>query len=78
MSETAPPRYIDWDMLAAWLEAEWLATDRQASPLHRGLYEAYSAVADVMRDSPPKERENRLYQMLRETLTAGEEPAQRW
>jgi alkanesulfonate monooxygenase SsuD/methylene tetrahydromethanopterin reductase-like flavin-dependent oxidoreductase (luciferase family) len=68
----APPR--DWGMLAAWLESDFQNWDRAVHPFHKGMYEAYSTVADLMRDTPTEEREAALYRFLTRVLTAaGEE-----
>ena len=68
---TEGPR--DWYLLAAWLEEDWKDWDRAQHPYHKGLYEAYSTVADLMRDSPPDEREGCLYHFLNSLLRSANE-----
>jgi hypothetical protein len=70
MGDTVTDGLRDWETLAAWLDAEFKSWDREAHPYHRGLAEAYSTMADLMRDSPPEQREGRLYHLLTRVLTS--------
>ena len=63
----------DWFILAAWLDEDWKDWDRTQQPFHKGMYEAYSTMADLMRDSPPDEREGCLYELLTRVLTSHSE-----
>lgn len=73
MSDLTVTPFRDWGLLAAWLRAEWRGTDAETCPYHAGWREAYSIVARIVRDSPPEEREARLYAFLTETLSTGGE-----
>ena len=66
----APPR--NWEMLAAWLRAEWRSVDGEVHPIQQGIYEGYATVANIMKNSPPAEREDCLYNFLMGALTSTE------
>lgn len=75
MPQLASTPLRDWDLLATWLDAEFCALDREAIPYHKGMMEAYSMIADLMRDTPPAEREGCLYHFLTRVFMTGQEEA---
>lgn len=76
MQQLATTPLRDWNMLAAWLDEEWKGMSREDMPYHKGMMEAYSMIADLMRDTPPAEREGCLYYFLtRVFMATGSEEA---
>ena len=63
-----PTPFQDWDLLAAWIEADWRSIDIHDYPHLAGYNEALFDVAEAMRSSRPEDRGGCLYLLLTRAL----------
>ena len=69
---------MSWQMMAAWLKAQWRDTSHEAYPYHRGLFEGRAECAEILAQCPPEwsaeQRLQRLYEHLNSTFPRTDSP----
>jgi len=67
-----------WEMLAAWLNAQWVDTDLETFPLHKGLFEGRAECAEVIAKCPAEwtaeQKLTRLFEVLHGSLMRTDSP----